>query len=147
MVGLVAPLERKNGWSLAERAGEAHPIEMQRGGGPDGVPGGAGHRLRPDASASRRGRGTGPTPQRLRLRWADPRRLRLSGAPSPGPVAVPAGPAALPLDLLESGLHARRHAAVLRLVVAPLAYGCHHHLMGGVGVRASVRIEPGGGLG
>ncbi|WP_435858239.1 IS701 family transposase [Streptomyces olivaceoviridis] len=30
MAGLVAPLERKNGWSLAERAGEAHPIGMQR---------------------------------------------------------------------------------------------------------------------
>jgi len=30
MTGLVAPLERKNGWSLAERAGEAHPIGMQR---------------------------------------------------------------------------------------------------------------------
>ncbi|MFF9438223.1 IS701 family transposase, partial [Streptomyces sp. NPDC014735] len=28
MSGLVAPLERKNGWSLAERAGEAHPIGM-----------------------------------------------------------------------------------------------------------------------
>jgi hypothetical protein len=30
MAGLVAPLERKNGWSLAERAGEAHPVGMQR---------------------------------------------------------------------------------------------------------------------
>ncbi|MFY1676005.1 IS701 family transposase [Streptomyces sp. WMMC905] len=30
MAGLIAPLERKNGWSLAERAGEAHPIGMQR---------------------------------------------------------------------------------------------------------------------
>lgn len=28
LTGLVAPLERKNGWSLAERAGEAHPIGM-----------------------------------------------------------------------------------------------------------------------
>ncbi|PBC66239.1 SRSO17 transposase [Streptomyces sp. TLI_235] len=26
----MAPLERKNGWSLAERAGEGHPIGMQR---------------------------------------------------------------------------------------------------------------------
>ncbi len=30
MAGLIAPVERKNGWSLAERAGEAHPIGMQR---------------------------------------------------------------------------------------------------------------------
>ncbi|MFG2881151.1 IS701 family transposase [Streptomyces sp. NPDC048297] len=30
MAGLISPLERKNGWSLAERAGEAHPIGMQR---------------------------------------------------------------------------------------------------------------------
>ncbi|PBC77078.1 SRSO17 transposase [Streptomyces sp. TLI_235] len=30
MAGLMAPLERKNGWSLAERAGEGHPIGMQR---------------------------------------------------------------------------------------------------------------------
>ncbi|GAB1340770.1 hypothetical protein ACE1SV_73600 [Streptomyces sp. E-15] len=30
MAGPVAPLERKNGWSLAERAGEPHPIGMQR---------------------------------------------------------------------------------------------------------------------
>ena len=30
MAGLIAPLERKNGWSLAERAGEVHPIGMQR---------------------------------------------------------------------------------------------------------------------
>jgi hypothetical protein len=30
MAGLVVPLERKNGWSLAERAGETHPIGMQR---------------------------------------------------------------------------------------------------------------------
>ncbi|MGW6795979.1 transposase [Streptomyces chartreusis] len=25
MAGVITPLERKNGWSLAERAGEAHP--------------------------------------------------------------------------------------------------------------------------
>ena len=30
MAGLIAPLERKNGWTLAERAGEGHPIGMQR---------------------------------------------------------------------------------------------------------------------
>jgi SRSO17 transposase len=30
MAGLIAPSERKNGWSLAERAGKAHPIGMRR---------------------------------------------------------------------------------------------------------------------
>jgi hypothetical protein len=30
MAGLVAPLECKNGWALAERAGKANPIGMQR---------------------------------------------------------------------------------------------------------------------
>src|SRR3978361_2419179 len=30
VVGLVAGLERKNGWTLAERAGEASPDGMQR---------------------------------------------------------------------------------------------------------------------
>lgn len=30
MAGLMAPLERNDGWSLAERAGEVHPIGVQR---------------------------------------------------------------------------------------------------------------------
>ncbi|MGW9077078.1 IS701 family transposase, partial [Streptomyces kronopolitis] len=30
MQGLIAPLERKNGWTLAERAGDRLPIGMQR---------------------------------------------------------------------------------------------------------------------
>ena len=29
MAGLIAPLERKDGWTLAERAGEGHPVGMQ----------------------------------------------------------------------------------------------------------------------
>ena len=29
--GLLADVERKNGWQLAERAGHAHPRSMQRG--------------------------------------------------------------------------------------------------------------------
>jgi hypothetical protein len=37
--GLVAGLERKNGWTLAERAGEAGPDGMQRPGNAQDTPG------------------------------------------------------------------------------------------------------------
>src|ERR1700745_4521382 len=54
--GLVAGLDRKNGWTLAERAGEVSPDGMQRllrrgggGGGAGGAGGGGAVWLRPPA--------------------------------------------------------------------------------------------------